>query len=125
MSPSLLHVLQGDVGRHPRGQSADRLGNSLRVAKIPSRKTKAFQQTVHADPRGHRIIIGQFEFLFLARQGQTFQNPDLPVHAGQSPAPVLDAARDDLERQTRLSSHMPSQQARIEVRTHGVDVVQE
>ena len=84
------------------------------------------QQPVDVDPARVRVVVGELELVFLARQGQPFDQAQAAVDPRETAAVVFDAARDHFPRRAprRSRGYQPEQRG-IERGAERVDVVDE
>ena len=126
VAPAPLHVLDRDVGRHPRGHARGRprrpsRGRASRSARV---RPKASEQAVDVDPGRQRVVVAERELGVLAGLGQPFEQPEPAADPGQAAAAVVDPPGDHLEAQAsrRTPIARPSTPG-SRSRPEGVDVV--
>ena len=125
MAPSLLHILEGHVGRHLGSNEPDGGGHLRLVTQITPPEPEHAEEPINVDPGRERVVETQPELVLLTRHRQAFHQPLATVHAGQSAPAILDSPRNHLVCQARGAGDVPAQQGGIEVGSDGVDVVEE
>ena len=82
------------------------------------------QQRVDADEGRERVVVGELDLVFLARQRQALDQPRAAVDAGEAAAAVFEPARHDLDAQAGPALDVATEPIRVQIRTQRVDVVQ-
>ena len=124
VTPPPLDVLDGDVGRHPGGGRPDGGGHLGGVGpEVVPRDLEGVEQAVEIDPRGQAVVITEGELRVLTRLGEPFEESEAAVDPGQPAAAVVDPPGDDLEPERPAGGDGQAEDAGVEVRPEGVDVV--
>ena len=105
VAPALFYILERDVSRHFGGEMADGCGDLFLIAgeHIVARESECAEESVHVDPRRHRVVIGQVEFHFLPRHRESFNETRTSVHACKSAAAVVEPPGNDFETERRAA----------------------
>ena len=141
VAPAFFDVFEGDVSGHPGGEVADGgvdpvggrgwggggVGgiDGCRGEEIGAGQLEDFEQLVEVDPGGHRVVVGEFEFLLFAGHGEAFDESWAAIDAGEAAAAIVEAARNDLEGEAGVLLDMEAEQGRVEIGAEGVDVMEE
>ena len=124
VAPAFCDVGEGDVGWDAGGEIADGGGDFRFILKIGARKSEAVEQLVEIDPRRHRVVVRERKLVLFARHGETFEETDLAIDAGETAAAVFDAAADDFEGEAGVAANMLPEHGGIGIGAERVDVVQ-
>src|SRR6185369_3897974 len=114
MPPSLLHILEGDVGWHFGCQFADASGNFALVSQISACELKGRKQFNDGDPTRIGVVIAKLKFHFFAGHGKSLNQPHSPIDPGQATSAVLQAPGDYLEGESSIALDVQAEQARID-----------
>lgn len=141
VAPAFLDFFQGDVSGHAGREIADGGvdvfgrggGGRGRVIgmgrgggeEIGARQAEDVEQLIEVDPCGHRVVVREFEFLLFARHGEAFDQAQAAINAGETAAAVIEAARDDLEREAVAAMDVEAEDGGVEVGAERIDVVKE
>ena len=141
VAPAFFDVFEGHVSGHASGEGTDggvemvgcrgRSGGGIggvdgcRGEEIGAGQLEDFEEPVEVNPGGHRVVVGEFEFLLFTRHGEAFDQPEPAVDAGEAAAAIVDAPGDDLEGETGLVLDMDAEEGGVEVGAEGIDVMEE
>lgn len=88
-------------------------------------EAEGVEEAVEVDPGGHGIVVTELELVFLAGEGEAFDQSGLAVDAGQAAAAIFEATGDDFESEAGVGGAMGGEQGGIGLGAEGIDVVKE
>ena len=125
MAPAFFDFLEGDVAGHAMAEFADGGLDAGGVCQISTGEAEQREELVEVNPGGHGVVVGEGEFILLAGHGEAFDKPGAAIDPGEAPAAILNAPGDDFKGEAGLFANMEAEQGGVDVRSQGIDIVQE
>lgn len=126
VAPAFFYFLDGDVGGEFGGDVTDSGGDFFPVVgeEVVAGEAEEGEELVEVDPGRHGVVVGEGEFVFLAREGEAFEEAGAFVDAGEAATAVFESAGDDLEGEAGAGVEVVAEEAGVEIGTEGIDVMQ-
>src|SRR5664280_1196017 len=89
-APALFDVLERDVGRHARSDTADRSFDPISVGERIAGQVEYGEQTVHIDPVCRAVVVAKTAFQIFAGKRQTLNQSNTAIHSGEAASAIFD-----------------------------------
>ncbi len=97
VAPAFFDFFEGDVG----GESVCDFANGggdlevVFVDDVVSGELEEIEELIEVNPGGHGVVVGEGEFVFFARHGESFEKSGLAVDGGEATSSVFESSGDD------------------------------